>query len=63
MKFSYFDSYFAIDPNTCTGMSLEMKKYLEKALPEKYPFIGKEMRKFAELYDKYLLGEIIDYRS
>jgi hypothetical protein len=63
MKLSDFDFLFKVDPMKCAGYSKDLKKFLMKTFPEKGSTIGKEVVAFRNSYDKYLLGEITDFKN
>lgn len=62
MKLSDFDFLFKVDPMACAGCSKDLNKFLKKTFPEKGLRIGKEVIAYEKYYDKYLLGEITDFK-
>jgi hypothetical protein len=63
MKLSNFDYLFKVDPTQCTGCPNNLNEFLMKTFPEKGYRIGKEARAYEAIYDKYLLGEITDFKT
>jgi hypothetical protein len=63
MKLSDFDFLFKLDPMQCAGYPKNLNEFLMKIFPEKEYRIGREVRAYEAIYDKFLLGEITDFKT